>query len=56
MSSFGVCTTRHGRPSGRPVQELNACTVHVVALSLFACGIIKRSLFHITGAVVQSGV
>ena len=27
--SWGVCKTRHSQTSGRLVQELNACTVHV---------------------------
>ena len=29
MLSMGVCTTRHWQTSGRLVQELNVCTVHV---------------------------
>ena len=27
FSTMGVCTTRHCQTSGRPVQELNVCTV-----------------------------
>ena len=27
MTSMGVCTTRPWQTSGRPVQELNICTV-----------------------------
>ena len=32
MLSTGVCTTKHWQTTGRLVQELNVCTVHVFCI------------------------
>ena len=42
--SMGVCTTRHWQTSGRLVQELNVCTVHVLQLSHVDPLLIKQLL------------
>ena len=44
MLSMGFCTTRHWQTSGRLVQELNMCTVHVTCHYTYIYNSIKRTI------------